>query len=227
MQNFVEFFMILVLAAALAVTFLGAADLLLPSGLTAMADGRLVIVVDAGHGGMDGGAVGTDTGVVEAGLNLKVAKLLEASLAKAGHLVVMTRPDERALAGTKRADMAARREVLRGRDVDLIVSVHMNQFSDRTVSGAMAYYMRGSSDGQRLAQCVIDSVTDAVGRARRLANPGDYFVLRECAAPAVLVECGFLSNPADEALLQDEVYQKTLADAIAAGIAHYLGIDAA
>lgn len=223
MKNILEFVLMLILSSALAVVALGAADTLLPKSVETMTDGKPTIVVDAGHGGADGGAVGTDSGVLEAGLNLSVAKLLGEALENAGVEVVQTRLTGEALAGTKKADMAARREVLRGENVDLIVSVHMNKFTDRAVAGAMAYYMVGSAEGQRLAQTVIDSVTDAVGQKRRLANPGDYFVLRECSVPAVLVECGFLSNPGDEVKLQDENYQKTLAEAIAAGVMNYLG----
>lgn len=221
MKSFVDFFLMLVLSAALAVVALGAADTLLERGEEAMAAGGCRIVVDAGHGGADGGAVGTDTGVVEAGLNLAYAKNLGAALEKHGMEVVYTRLTDAALAGTKKADMAARREALRDGNVDLVVSVHMNKFTDRAVSGPMAYYMAGSAEGQRLAQSVIDAVTDALGRPRRLANPGDYFVLRECACPAVLVECGFLSNPQDELALQDEAHQAVLCEAVAEGIMQY------
>lgn len=180
------------------------------------------VVVDAGHGGMDGGAVGTETGVVEAGLNLAVALLLQEALEARGVRVIMTREDENALAETKRADMDARREILCNETADLVVSIHMNKFTQRSVSGAMAYYMQGSAQGETLAQCVIDSVCDAIGQKRRAANPGDYFVIRECAVPAVLVECGFLSNPEDEKNLQDEAYQGKLAEAVAEGILAYM-----
>ncbi|MDO4572710.1 MAG: N-acetylmuramoyl-L-alanine amidase, partial [Clostridia bacterium] len=108
--------------------------------------------------------------------------------------------------------------------VDLVVSIHMNKFSDPAVSGAMAFYQTGSEEGQKLAQRVIDEVTDATGRKRRLANPGDYFVLRECACPAVLIECGFLSNAEEEQKLLDPAYQTLLADAIVRGLLAYLGL---
>ena len=166
------------------------------------------VVVDAGHGGMDVGASGTDTGVEEAGLNLAVAQRLQAELTARGVRVIMTREDDGALAASKRGDMEARREMLRDETADIVVSIHMNKYGDRSVSGAMAYYMQGSAEGERLAQMVIDSVCDAIGRDRRAANPGDYFVLRECEAPSVLVECG--------------AYQQLLAEAIAAGVIAYV-----
>ena len=133
----------------------------------------------------------------------------------------MTRTDDGALAPSKSADMEARRSILRGGGIDLVVSVHMNAFSDRAVSGPMVYYMPGSAEGERLARCVMDALTDALGRDHRAPNPGDYFVVRECSAPAVIVECGFLSNPDDERRLQDPAYQQTLAAAIAAGVLAY------
>lgn len=182
---------------------------------------RLTVAVDAGHGGFDGGAVGV-TGVVEAGLNLAVAQEVERLFCERGFSVRMTRTDDEALGATKREDMAARRAILSDAGVDLVVSIHMNKFSDPAVRGAMAYYMQGSAEGEALAQHVIDAVTEATGQKKRGANPGDYFVVRECSAPAVLVECGFLSNAEEETLLADPAYQKRLAAAIVQGVSDYL-----
>lgn len=217
-----EFGLILILSAALSVTFLGAAETLFPGNREVLSQGETCILIDPGHGGSDGGAVGSCTGVVEAGLNLQVANYLREALEREGFRVLMTRQDENALAGTKSADMAARKNLIRGDYVDLVVSIHMNKFTDPTVSGPMAFYMQGSGEGQRLAQAVIDRVTQGVGRPRRLANPGDYFVLRVGSAPAVLVECGFLSNPKEEQQLQTDSYQQLLAQSIAEGILDYL-----
>ena len=222
-----EWFGALLVTAAMAVAMFGAAEWIegraahVPVTAAARA---ATVVVDAGHGGADGGAKGMDTSVQEAALNLTVAKRVEALLKEKGVAVVMTRTDERALAEEKAADMRMRKTLLNGETVDLAVSIHMNSFPDRSISGAMAYYMAGSAEGQKLAQQVIDGVCDAIGRSRRLANPGDYFVLRECACPAVLVECGFLSNSDDERLLQDPAHQEKLARAIADGVAAYLGM---
>ena len=180
------------------------------------------VVVDAGHGGVDGGAVGSKTGVVEAGLNLTVAFAVRDALEAEGINVLMTRTDEDALADTKQGDMQARRKLMNTEGVDLVVSVHMNRFTDPSISGPMAFYMKGSAEGQRLAERVIASVCEAVGRPVRSANPGDYFVIRESPAPSVLVECGFLSNAEDEALLQTEAHQQKLARGIVDGILAYL-----
>ena len=180
-----------------------------------------VIVVDPGHGGVDGGAE-SPSGVMEAGLNLTVSKLLRRELEALGYRVTLTREDESALAAGKNADLAARRDIMNRDNVMAVVSIHMNKFSDCAVHGPMAFYMEGSDEGARLAKLTIDSVTDAIGAPRRHANPGDYYVIRESRPPAVLVECGFLSNSSDEALLQQPEYQRKLARGIARGVHAYL-----
>lgn len=209
------------LAAALLVMLLAA--LFSVEASPVAADGKLTVVVDAGHGGADGGAVSSD-GIQEAGLNLAVAKMLKAELEALGMEVIMTRQDENSLAAAKKADMAARGSIMNQSGVDCVVSIHMNKFTDCAVHGPMAFYMDGSAEGEKLAKTVIDSVTSAIGAPTRLANPGDYYVIRESKPVAVLVECGFLSNSQDVKLLTDPVHQKTLAKAIAAGIKSYFDV---
>lgn len=185
-------------------------------------DDATVIVVDAGHGGFDGGAVGTTTGVEEAGLNLDVALMLSDELTARGYYVILTREDENALAETKSADMRIRSEIMRLPEVDIVVSIHMNKFGDSQISGPMVFYMKNSERGEALAEQVIRSICDKVGRPYRYANPEDLFVLREPTAPSIIVECGFLSNPSDEKLLCGSAYRKQLAEAIAEGIDSYI-----
>lgn len=181
-----------------------------------------VICIDAGHGGFDPGARGRDSGADEAALNLSVALMLRDELTAAGCKVMLTRGTVDALGGDKAADMAARRRALNASGVILAVSIHMNSFSDRSVSGPMVFYQQGSAEGEALAKLTVDALCDAMGRSRRIANPGDYFVLRECSATAILVECGFLSNSGDELLLQTEAHQRLIAGAIAAAVLAYL-----
>ena len=153
--------------------------------------------------------------------DLAVSLYLKEELEALGMEAILTRSDERALAEGKKADMAARGKIMNGEGVDLVVSVHMNKFTDPSVHGPMAFYMKGSAEGEKLAKTVIDSITDELGAPRRIANPGDYYVIRESMPVSVLVECGFLSNSGDEALLQQEQHQKKLAHAIARGIFSY------
>ena len=183
---------------------------------------RWLVILDAGHGGFDAGASGTATGVKESELNLQVALLVRGALEDAGVQVVMTRTGPEALGPTKGEDMARRGQLLLTEGADAAVSIHMNKFSDRKVRGPMAYYQAGAAEGEKLAVAVIDSLTEALVLKPRRANPGNNFVTRIPVCPAVLVECGFLSHPEEERLLQDEAYQRTLAEAVAQGVIAYL-----
>ena len=193
-----------------------------PAGEPLPTPERWYVIVDAGHGGFDAGASGTDTGVKESELNLQVAQYVQEALAEAGVRVLMTRTDAGALGDTKRADMARRGTLLKTEGADAAVSIHMNKFSDRRVRGPMAYYQAGAEEGQALAQCVIDSLTEALSLSQRRSNPGNNFVTRVPICPAVLVECGFLSHAQEERLLREETYQRTVAEAIARGVVTYL-----
>ena len=183
---------------------------------------RWYVILDAGHGGFDAGASGTDTGVTESSLNLQVAQLVQEALESAGVRVLMTRTDEGSLGPTKQSDMIRRGTLLQTEGADAAVSIHMNKFSDRQVRGPMVYYQAGSKGGLALAQCVIESMTAALNMKSRLPNPGNNFVTRVPTCPAVLVECGFLSHPEEELLLQNEDYQRSIASAIAQGILSFL-----
>lgn len=212
-------------AAILGVSLLYAYSNMPVAPVSAPTDGeKTIVVVDAGHGGFDGGSV-SRAGTVEAPLNLAVAACLQDKLTDAGLAVVMTRTDGEALGHTKKEDMAARRRLLNTEGAVLCVSVHMNAVTDRATRGPMAFYMKGSAEGERLAQLVIDGVCNAVSWPQRPANPGDYFVVRECACPAVLIECGFLTNAEDEKLLMDAAYQQKLAAGITQGVLAYLDAD--
>lgn len=180
-------------------------------------DGFLVLL-DYGHGGADGGAVGTHTGVIEADLNLAIGEQVRAELEAMGVTVRLTRTDEHALADTKQADMQRRGELLSDPKADCTVSIHMNHFSDPSVRGPMVYYQAGSQTGAVLAAHVMDALCLALDRAPRLPNPGNNFVTRVPSAPSILVECGFLSHREEELLLQDAAYQATLARAVSDGI---------
>lgn len=191
-----------------------------PEAVSPAPSGTFTVVIDAGHGGFDGGAVGSN-GVCEAELNLSVALFLKDMLEEKGLEVIMTRNDENALAETKSGDMDERKRIMLDENADIVVSVHMNKFRDKTVSGPMVFYMEGSAEGKTLADHIIGCLCEKVGRTKRNANPEDLFVLREPKAPSVLVECGFLSNAAEEALLQTEEYRISLAQGICEGILEY------
>ena len=218
----------LVAAAALALTWAGlrgtkSAAIYTDAGLvgTELPDSAVVIVIDAGHGGFDGGATGANTCVSEAELNLDVAQKLKSELTARGFYVIMTRETPSALAESKSEDMRIRSRIMNIAEADLVISIHMNKFTDSTVSGPMVFYMKNSDEGKTLAECVMSGICAETGRPKRHVNPEDLFVLREPKCPSVLVECGFLSNRQDEALLTESGYRTQLAKGIANGVADY------
>ncbi len=189
---------------------------------------RLTVVIDAGHGGVDGGVVGTVSGTKESDINLSVSRLLQREFEEAGFLVVQTRPTEAGLydaatAGYKRRDMEKRAEIIQKNSPAIMVSVHQNFFSQTSRRGAQVFYREDSEASKTLAclvQTSLNSMPECVKKTSALA--GDYFVLNCSDTPSIIVECGFLSNPQDEALLISKAYQEKIAAAIAAGALSFL-----
>ncbi len=183
-----------------------------------------VILVDAGHGGMDGGAVGYQTKVCEAELNLSIALKLKEILESCGAKVVLTRSDGEALGNSKDADMQKRREIIETSGQDITVSIHQNSFPDHSANGPQTICAHDSEEGAKLATVIQEELVAALKPKRpREIMPGNYFIVNSGEAPAVIVECGFISNEQEELLLQDEAYQQKIAEAIVLGIDRYLG----
>ena len=183
-------------------------------------EGRL-IVVDAGHGGFDPGAIAQD-GVREDGLNLEIAVKLKAALEARGAEIVMTREDENALAATKNEDMAERRRIILENGPDIVISVHMNSFpQDPGVSGPLVLFAPGSEEGKKLADWIQDCMNEELGDDGSARSQDNLIILESGAQPNVLVECGYMSNEEEENLLQQEDYQQRVAEAICDGAAAY------
>lgn len=186
-----------------------------------------VIVVDAGHGGADGGAVAMD-GTCEKDINLNIAKDVRALLTSLGFECVMTRVDDVMLSdGTggsaKMSDLKQRVAMTDGKDC-IFVSIHQNKFPQDSCSGTQVYYSKNDPGSAVLAEAVQECVRTYIQplNTRRIKPAGsEIFVLDRCRVPAILIECGFLSNPAELIKLKDGEYQKTLACAIAASVASY------
>ena len=197
--------------------------ILVSAARPAMRASKGTVVIDAGHGGFDGGAVGKTTGVREDGLNLAVAKKLQELLEKNGYAVVMTRGDGEAVGDTKHEDMARRREIIEAANADIVVSVHMNKFPSASVSGPQVFFHKDSAEGEKLATLIQDALNAALEPPKpRVQHPETYYILKSGDCPAVIVECGFLSNAREEALLQDDGYQQKCAKAIYRGVDAYL-----
>lgn len=189
-----------------------------------------VIVLDAGHGEPDGGAVG-DSGVKEEELNLKIALLTQGFLEQSGMKVIMTRTDSEGIQDSgktirqkKRSDMSNREKLMNQSGADLFVSIHMNKFSDSQYSGPQVFYSPNHEKSKEMAQILQEELIRVLKpeseRDVKQAG-GEIYLLKKAKIPAVLVECGFLSNHKEEQKLLEEEYQKETAWAIYASIVKY------
>lgn len=189
---------------------------------------KIVVMVDAGHGGNDPGKVSISNDL-EKDINLQIALKLEEILKHQDIEVVMTRRDDNALyedgvSNKKNSDMKKRVELSKEKNVDLIVSIHANSYVEEEVCGAQVFYFKGSEGGKLLADSIQNNISEvSVLNNKRVAKANsDYYLLRNVTAPAVIVECGFLSNVQEAALLKNSEYQRKIAWSIHLGIMEYL-----
>lgn len=187
---------------------------------------NLVVVLDAGHGGVDGGVVG-ESGVKESHLNLLMTKQIKKRLEARGATVVLTRLDENGLYGDatkgfKLRDMKKRREIIRAASPDLVISVHMNKFSDANRRGPQVFFQRGDKESKRFADNIQTALNAFVGNDKHAALSGDFFICQCAPVPSVIVECGFLSNKEEERLLLNADYREQLSESIVRGVFLYL-----
>ncbi|MBE7062189.1 MAG: N-acetylmuramoyl-L-alanine amidase [Clostridia bacterium] len=222
---------ILFLALLVIVAFL-VYSLLPPKAEPASTAAGGIIVIDPGHGAPDGGAVGDVTGILEKDLNLAISKKLAEKLTAGGEEIQMTREEDRALytnenaslRAKKQEDMKARVSIANASGTACLISIHMNHFSDARYSGPQIFYPSGSEESQKLADTIRLSILKTIGPhcTRETKPTSDLYLLRKAEVPAVIVECGFLSNPEEESLLTSEAYQDALASAICSGVKKFL-----
>lgn len=178
----------------------------------------LTVVIDAGHGGMDGGVVGTTYGAKECDINLYIAKTLRHFLVKKGINVVMTRNKDVTLSdgktqNAKLSDMKKRAEIINSSAPDLMISIHQNSYPLAGVCGAQVFYDASSEAVRTAAETFQQTLNDSLGK-NRAAKQEEYYVLQCSPYPSVLVECGFLSNPEEERLLLTAAYREKVAYAL-------------
>lgn len=184
-----------------------------------------VIIIDPGHGGFDPGKPGIN-GLDEKHLNLDIALLLRNYLERAGAIVMMTRTTDDDVDGMdgvkhKSKDMVERKKI--SADGDILVSIHQNSFTQPSVHGAQAFYNNQSEQGELLAKSIQEYIklyTDPTNKRQAKSNT-NYYVLKATQIPAVIVECGFLTNPEEEKKLNSEAYQDLMARGIYLGIIKY------
>ena len=185
------------------------------------------VVVDAGHGGNDPGKVGVND-ALEKDINLKIALYLREYLTQEGIRVVMTRTTDTGLysedsTNKKSEDMKNRIEMIEENNGDLLVSIHQNSYTQEKYCGAQVFYYTGSQEGGRLAALVQESLISGADpeNHRQAKENSDYYLLKKSSVPAIICECGFLSNYEECEKLTTDDYQKTIARCIADGILAY------
>lgn len=190
------------------------------------------VIVDAGHGGDDGGAIGID-GTVEKDINLDIALKLEKILKFYGFNVIMTRTQDvmtcddglDSLRKRKISDIHNRFELMRKNPDAIFISVHQNKFEDSSQHGTQVFYSGNDERSKELAEAIQTSVTLTLQRKndRVVKKSGSgIYLLYHAKIPAVLVECGFISNSDEVKNLKDESYRMKLAILIADGLLKYL-----
>lgn len=179
------------------------------------------IGIDPGHGGRDPGAIGP-TRLYEKDVTLAISLELGRLLKEAGLEPVLTRADDRAV------ELVTRTALLNNQKCDLALSVHCNSVTDPKPNYFAVFVHGLGGEAEKLAHRVIEKVTAATGWSWGADDDGirekNLHITRETRMPAILVECGFISNPEQEKQLRQPEFQKKLARAIAAGVLTYLGI---
>ena len=188
----------------------------------------ITIILDAGHGGEDPGAVAN--GVVEKDINLSVTQKLSDFLSLSGYKVLLTRSGDRMLYNDgqdhrkKYFDLYNRVQIAAGETNGIFVSIHANKFPLESCFGMQTFYSPKNSENRLLASYIQDASKLLNANNTRVAKQDDntIFVLKNLSIPSVLIECGFLSNPEEAKLLSTEAYRDQLAFTICCGIVAYL-----
>lgn len=192
---------------------------------------KLTVVIDAGHGGYDPGAI-TKKGIYEKEINLEMAKQVQELLKPCGINVILTREEDidyvpegtRGRQTKKQADLNYRISMASQAKADAFVSLHLNATATGLNSGAETFYHSKSEEGKRLAETIQKELIKVPEMNRRIAKPGDFYIIKNTPMPAVIVELGYISNPKEQIKLQQPWYQDQLAHAVAKGIANYFGL---
>ena len=198
--------------------------------------GRMpVIIIDPGHGGIDGGAVGPNN-ILEKDINLEIAFILRDLFAVNGFEVVMTReedisihdPGTSGIRAQKRSDLRNRLGFTERFTDNIFISVHQNKFGDPSQRGTQVFYGPNHPGSEALAELVqrnVVSMLQPENRREHKRGQRNLFLIYEARGPAILVECGFLSNPQDVKNLTDRQYQAQIAFAIFCSTLEFLGME--
>lgn len=189
----------------------------------------IVVVLDAGHGGSDPGKIGINQ-VLEKDVNLAIVLKVREMLEKEGVGCVLTREnderlDESGKEMSKAADMKERVRIMNEVHPKLVVSVHQNSYTSSEIKGAQVFYYESSKESEKIAEIMQEELRKVdTSNTRKIKGNSTYYLLKRTEVPAVIVECGFLSNPEEAEKLATEGYQEKMAEAIVKGIKSYLVI---
>lgn len=187
----------------------------------------ITIVIDPGHGGRDGGSVGVN-GTIEKEINLRYAQALKERLVRSGYRVELTRKTDDGLysefaSNKKMSDMRARFNIIQNTNPNLVISIHMNSFGSPSAKGALTYYRNGDEASKRCADLIQASLNTYCDAPTRQGKVGDYYILNCSYYTSILIECGFISNPEEERLLNTKEYCEKFVEAVYSGILLYFG----
>lgn len=188
------------------------------------------VVIDAGHGGEDGGAVSSN-GVSEAAINLKIALKVQNLLEQSGCSVILTRSDENAiydidsktLKQKKISDIKERVKIGNESSADIFVSIHLNKIPQQQYYGWQTFFKNGNEQGEKLATEIQENLNESIQKENKRVplKIDNVYIIKNVEIPTCIVECGFLSNPEEESELQEDEYQNRLAWGIYTGIIDY------
>ncbi len=192
----------------------------------------IVVIIDAGHGGIDGGTQASD-GTLEKEINLKIALKLNDILNSMGIKTMLTRDSDKSIHNDgavtirekKISDIKNRLQIVESTDNAVLVSIHQNYFTQSKYNGAQVFYSKNNPQSKTIAEIIQRNIADYIQRdnSREIKQSGsEIYLLHNVTAPAVMVECGFLSNTEEANKLKDDNYQQRMAFIIAISILDYI-----
>ncbi len=229
----IKFYLIIALAVIFSSLIFGTKYVIEKKAVDASAETNSfkTVIIDAGHGGIDGGT-SADDGTVEKDINLQIAHKLNNILQAMGVKTVMTRTEDvsihdenaKTIRQQKVSDLKNRLNIINNTDNAVYVSIHQNHYSSAKYKGAQIFYSKNNMLSHTLAESIRLPIVSYLqtDNTREIKQSGtEIYLLNNAKTPAVMVECGFLSNKDDTMNLKDEKYQQKLAFAIAIGITDY------
>lgn len=192
--------------------------------------GEITLVVDAGHGGLDGGAESRG-GICEKDINLSIAMRIKELSEQEGWRVLMTRDEDEGLysegkgsiRSKKNEDLKKRQEIINNSGADAAISIHLNSYPSPKARGAQTFYSSASKEGEIIAKLIQDKIRKSLDSENdRTALPkDDILIMKNNTSPLVLIECGFLSNAEEAAKLTKGEYQNRIAETVVEALKEY------